>query len=119
MVFRYGYESIVSVYGEFSSVNYGRGIDASVFGGDDVEVASAGTEPGMIAAGAMKALQDFHMDTKGLQSKSLDDVNVSEFDYVISLCDRSSNRVPSELRWAEFHCVGFSRPSSKRQPQCV
>lgn len=86
------------------------------FRGDDVEVASAGTEPGMIAAGAMKALQDFHMDTKGLQSKSLDDVNVSEFDYVISLCDRARTECQASFAGQNFIAWDFPDPVQSDNP---
>ncbi|WP_278361305.1 arsenate reductase ArsC, partial [Idiomarina abyssalis] len=59
------------------------------FAGDDFEVASAGTEPTQPEPGALTALEHLGVETDGLHSKALDDIDLNSFDYVISLCDRA------------------------------
>ncbi|RUO19156.1 metalloregulator ArsR/SmtB family transcription factor [Aliidiomarina haloalkalitolerans] len=86
------------------------------FAGDDVEVASAGTEPGIVAAGAIAALQDFHLDTKSLHSKSLDDLNTADYDYVISLCDRARTECQANFTSQNFIAWDFPDPTQSDSP---
>jgi protein-tyrosine-phosphatase/DNA-binding transcriptional ArsR family regulator len=56
--------------------------------GDTVEVASAGSHPKPLHAGAVRAMRGRGIDIAGRRSKHLDAVADRRFDYVVSLCDR-------------------------------
>ncbi|MDX1266574.1 MAG: metalloregulator ArsR/SmtB family transcription factor [Oceanisphaera sp.] len=59
------------------------------FAEDSFEVFSAGTEPTEVDPRTLKALQDFGLETTGLQSKSIESLADQHFDFVISLCDKA------------------------------
>lgn len=55
-------------------------------GGDDVRAASAGLRPfGRIVSGTVHALRQLGYDPRGLASKALDDVDLGDFDIIVSL----------------------------------
>ncbi len=64
------------------------------YAGDQIEVASAGTEPGGVHPLAMKAMQEIDIDISGARSKSVDEFLDQHFDYVITLCDQANETCP-------------------------
>ena len=55
-------------------------------GDDDVRAASAGLRPfGRIVSGTARALTQLGYDAEGLSSKALDDVDLGDFDVIVSL----------------------------------
>ncbi|MBJ7266780.1 metalloregulator ArsR/SmtB family transcription factor [Idiomarina abyssalis] len=78
------------------------------FAGDDFEVASAGTEPTQPEPGALAALEHLGVETDGLHSKALDEINLNSFDYVISLCDRA--RTECQTLCGDQHFIAWDFP---------
>ncbi|MGA7672650.1 MAG: arsenate reductase ArsC [Nitrolancea sp.] len=64
------------------------------YAGDQIEVASAGTEPGGVHPLAMKAMQEINIDISAARSKSVDEFLDQQFDYVITLCDQANETCP-------------------------
>ncbi|MAG68627.1 MAG: low molecular weight phosphatase family protein, partial [Pseudomonadales bacterium] len=54
------------------------------------EAFSAGTEPGEVDPRTLDALEHLGVSTEGLRSKSIDEFAGERFEYVITLCDKSS-----------------------------
>ncbi|PWV58503.1 arsenate reductase ArsC [Plasticicumulans acidivorans] len=63
-------------------------------GGQDFMVASAGTECGVLDPLAQRVLADAGVDISGQLSKPIETYFGQEFDYVITLCDRSRENLP-------------------------
>lgn len=59
--------------------------------GDQFEVSSAGTEPGTPNPLALRVLEEAGVDTAGLHSKHLADLQDQPWDYVITLCDKAAS----------------------------
>ncbi|NUU38086.1 arsenate reductase ArsC [Pseudomonas sp. C2B4] len=62
------------------------------------EAFSAGLEPTEIDARTLEALEHTGIETYGLCSKSIDEFEGQDFDFVITLCDKSSgegSRIPA------------------------
>ncbi|WP_198400881.1 arsenate reductase ArsC [Idiomarina piscisalsi] len=78
------------------------------FAGDDFEVASAGTEPTQPEPEGLSALQALGVETEGLRSKALDDIELDSFDYVISLCDRA--RTECQTLCGDQHFIAWDFP---------
>ena len=78
------------------------------FAGDDFEVASAGTEPTKPEPGALAALEHLGVETDGLHSKALADIDLNSFDYVISLCDRA--RTECQTLCGDQHFIAWDFP---------
>lgn len=71
-----------SILAEAVTNHYGKGL---------VTAASAGSEPaGVIHPMTLKALKRHRIPVKGLHSKSWDDMEVFEPDYVITMCDKAA-----------------------------
>ena len=51
---------------------------------------SAGSAPTAIDPRTLDALQHLGVDTQGLRSKSIDEFRFDEFEYIITLCDKSA-----------------------------
>lgn len=85
-------------------------------GGDEVEVASAGTDPGQVAAGALAALEGFNVDIHRFHSKSISTLNTDEFDYVISLCDRARTECRLDFVGQNFIAWDFPDPAASSDP---
>lgn len=56
---------------------------------ENFEAFSAGTAPGEVDLRTIAALEHLGIATQGLRSKSIDEFELSTFDYVITLCDKS------------------------------
>ena len=57
---------------------------------DKFDAFSAGTLPKGVNPYTLQALQDMGISTEGLRSKSLSEFDGMDFDYVITLCDKSA-----------------------------
>ncbi len=62
--------------------------------GDQFEVASAGVEPSQVRPLAIKAMSEAGIDISGQRSKSVDEFDGQNFDYVITVCDNANQRCP-------------------------
>ena len=62
--------------------------------GDRFEVESAGVEPSHVRPQAIAAMREIGIDISGHRSKSVDEFNGQEFDYVITVCDNALERCP-------------------------
>ncbi len=63
-------------------------------GGDDFEVASAGTEATRVNPYAVRVLADLGIDWTHAESKTIDRFLDQRFDYVITVCDRAPATCP-------------------------
>ena len=63
-------------------------------GGDEYEVYSAGVEKSFVRPQAIAAMQDVGIDISGHRSKSVEEFDGQEFDYVITVCDNANERCP-------------------------
>lgn len=62
--------------------------------GDRFEVASAGVEPTQVRPLAIKAMSEIGIDISSHRSKSIDEFNGQNFDYVITVCDNANKQCP-------------------------
>ena len=63
-------------------------------GGDDYEVFSAGTEQTRVHPLAIQAMKEIGIDISGQESKTLDRFLLSQFDYVVTVCDQANESCP-------------------------
>ena len=63
-------------------------------GGEDFDVASAGTDPRGINAYTLRVLAEAGFDWSTARSKSVDEFLDRSFDYVITVCDRARQSCP-------------------------
>ncbi len=88
-------------------------------GGSDFEVHSAGTEPKGIHPLTRRVLEEAHIPTDGLRSKSVEEYLGQRFDYVITVCDRARQVCPvfpgehASLHW------GYEDPAAVEGPEEV
>jgi arsenate reductase (thioredoxin) len=61
--------------------------------GDRFEVASAGVEPTQVRPLAIKAMDEIGIDISSHRSKSVDEFEGQNFDYVITVCDNANSNV--------------------------
>jgi arsenate reductase len=62
--------------------------------GDRFEVASAGVEPTQVKALAIEAMNEIGIDISDHRSKSVDEFQGHNFDYVITVCDNANQQCP-------------------------
>lgn len=62
--------------------------------GDRFEVASAGVDPTQVRPLAIKAMNEIGIDISGHRSKSVDEFEGQNFDYVITVCDNANQQCP-------------------------
>ena len=62
--------------------------------GERFESASAGVEPGHVRPQAIEAMREIGIDISGHRSKSVEEFNGQDFDYVITVCDNAKERCP-------------------------
>lgn len=62
--------------------------------GDRFEVVSAGVEPTQLRPLAIKAMNEIGIDISSHRSKSVDEFNGQNFDYVITVCDNANQQCP-------------------------
>lgn len=61
---------------------------------DTYDVYSAGTHPSIVRPEAIKALAEIGIDISGNRSKSVDEFNGMEIDYVLTVCDNAKENCP-------------------------
>ena len=80
--------------------------------GDQYEVFSAGTERTHVRPQAIRAMEEVGIDISDHFSKTVDDLNVNGFDYVVTVCDNARENCPYlPARQANIH-QRFEDPSS-------
>jgi protein-tyrosine-phosphatase len=90
-------------------------------GGDDVEVFSAGTEPGTVRPEAIEAMRARGIDISGHTSKSVKDFGGQSFDYVVTVCDRAKESCPifpghpEQIHWSFDDPTAVAGPAKARQ----
>jgi arsenate reductase len=62
--------------------------------GDRFEVFSAGTKPSQVRPEAIAAMRELGIDISGHRSKSVDELNGRQFDYVLTVCDNAKESCP-------------------------
>ena len=82
------------------------------FRGDEFEVFSAGVEPKGVHAKAVEAMREIGVDISLQKSKHADDLQVKEFDYIITLCDHAAQNCPIFPGRGERMHHGFSDPAA-------
>lgn len=82
---------------------------------DSFEVMSAGTEPTEPQPEALAALSAIGVSTDGLHSKSLAELELTCFDYVISLCDRARTECQALCGDNQFIAWDFPDPVSSKK----
>ncbi len=85
--------------------------------GDDYEVCSAGTQPGEVDPRARLALEQVGVSTEGLHSKPLEQFDGQQFDYVITLCDKSIFECSALPGAGEYIAWDFEDPASSSQAE--
>ena len=66
----------------------------STYGGDNIEVFSAGLEPGGVNPLAIKVMAEIDIDISGHTSNNLNEYLNIEFDYVLTACDNAAEKCP-------------------------
>ena len=62
--------------------------------GNTYEVSSAGTKPTHVRTEAITVMQEVGIDISGHRSKSVDEFEGQDFDYVITVCDNAKESCP-------------------------
>jgi arsenate reductase len=62
--------------------------------GDRFDVFSAGTRPSHVRPEAIAAMRELGIDISGQRSKSVDEFNGQQFDYVLTVCDNAKESCP-------------------------
>jgi len=62
--------------------------------GDRLEVSSAGVAPTHVRREAIKVMAELGIDISGHHSKSVEEFEGQEFDYVITVCDNANEQCP-------------------------
>jgi arsenate reductase (thioredoxin) len=81
------------------------------FGGDKVEVHSAGIEPKGVNPLTIRVLEEAGISTEGLVSTSVNDYLGQRFDYVITVCDDARGACPVFPGVAESMHWGYPDPA--------
>jgi ArsR family transcriptional regulator, arsenate/arsenite/antimonite-responsive transcriptional repressor / arsenate reductase (thioredoxin) len=82
---------------------------------ESYEAFSAGTQPGEMDPHARLALEQLGINTEGLYSKPLESFDGQQFDYVITLCDKSVFECSTLPGAGEYIAWDFQDPASSRQ----
>jgi arsenate reductase len=62
--------------------------------GEQFEVESAGTKPGLVRPEAITVMKELGIDISGHRSKHVDEFEGQQFDYVITVCDEARESCP-------------------------
>jgi arsenate reductase len=63
-------------------------------GGEKYEVLSAGVNPGFVRTEAILVMNEIGIDISDARSKSVEEFDGQEFDYVITVCDNAKEACP-------------------------
>lgn len=86
------------------------------FADDRFEVTSAGTDPTQPQPEALQALSSMGVNVDELYSKGLTNIDIADFDYVISLCDRARTECQALCGENQFIAWDFADPVSSKKP---
>ena len=81
------------------------------FFGKQFEIYSAGIEKHGLNPFMLKVLQEDDVETSGLYSKTLDDLEEKNFDFVITLCGHANETCPMYLKKTRLIHKGFEDPA--------
>lgn len=79
--------------------------------GDRYEAFSAGTEPGGVNPYAVRVMQEIDVEISGHRSKSVDEFQGMEIDYVVTVCDHAKETCPVFPGGKTYLHKGFQDPS--------
>lgn len=68
---------------------------ARALGGERLEAASAGSDPGTIDPLTLEVLREAGIGTGGLKAKGLAEVQVENYDWVVTLCGEAQRSCPT------------------------
>ncbi len=80
--------------------------------GDDFDVYSAGSDPRKVDPLAVKCMEELGIDISGHRSKSLNEFDGQEFDYVITVCGNPYNACPFFVGGKKYFKQPFEDPSA-------
>lgn len=80
------------------------------------EVFSAGTQPKSVYPRTYEVLKHLSIDTSDLRSKSLDEFEGEQFDYVITLCDKAAQECQTLPGAGERLAWNFEDPVTSEKP---
>jgi arsenate reductase len=63
-------------------------------GGENYEAFSAGTRPAGLNPNGVKVMSEVGIDISGSRSKSVDEFQGQQFDYVVTVCDNAKESCP-------------------------
>jgi arsenate reductase (thioredoxin) len=86
----------------------------NVLRGDAYEVSSAGIEPTSVHEYAIKAMNEIGIDISHNRSKSADQFEGMEFDYVVTVCDNAREACPFFPYGKQKLHKGFRDPASAK-----
>lgn len=78
--------------------------------GEGIEPYSAGVDPHEVDPRAVKAMGEVGIDISGQKSKSVDEIEDVEFDYVITVCDHAQESCPVFPAKTRVVHAGFEDP---------
>ena len=82
---------------------------------DHYEAYSAGIEPTRVHPCAIRVMQDVGIDISSYRSKSLEEFDGQEFDYVATLCDDAQEACPIFLGGHIYLHHAFDNPSKAKE----
>ena len=88
----------------------------SAYGGDDIEVFSAGLEPGGVNPLAIKVMAEIDIDISGHTSNNLNEYLNIECDYVLTVCDNAAQKCPV-FRGSKSHPERSRRTDQGSHPE--
>ena len=80
--------------------------------GEQFDVESAGTKPGIVRPEAIAAMKELGIDISGHRSKHVDEFEGQHFDYVITVCDNARESCPLFFRAEKRLHESFDDPAS-------
>lgn len=81
------------------------------------EAYSAGTQPGAIDPRTFQALSHLGVDTRGLRSKSLNELRGQRFDYIVTLCNKDYLECEALPQAREVLSWNFEDPVTSDRPE--
>lgn len=81
------------------------------FGGDKFEVESAGVISSFVRPQAIEAMKEIGIDISSHRSKSVEEFQGQEFDYVITVCDNAKENCPFFSASTELVHWSFDDPA--------
>lgn len=84
--------------------------------GDRLDVFSAGTQPSEVDTRAINSIEDLGLNVEGLRSKSLDEFDGQDFDYVVSLCEKAAFECQPMNLGKQFMAWNFEDPKTLSGP---